>query len=64
MEQTILGQVSVKRLDANYDWIKIDPLKIRRSVRLSENPEIAVIVLVDGHVVPVTATSAAEAGLI
>lgn len=64
MEQTIQGYVSVKQLAPNYDWIRIDPLAIRRSVRLSDNPEIAVVILNDGHVVPVTSSSAIEAGLI
>jgi len=64
LQQTPGDLVSIRKLGPDPGWVQVNARNVRRSVPLISNPKIVVVILDDGHVIPVTTESAEEAGLI
>lgn len=45
-------------------WVQVDLCRVTRSVHLMSDPNIVVVILDDGHVMPITVESAKDARLI
>jgi len=56
--------VSLRKLGPDPGWVQVDVCKVTRSVHLMADPNIVVVILDDGHVMPVTMESAKDASLI
>ena len=56
--------VNLKQLGPQAGWVQVDSCKVTRSVHLIADPNIVVVILENGHVMPITTDSAKDAGLI
>jgi hypothetical protein len=64
LQQTSEHLVSLRKLGPDPGWVQVDLCKVTRSVHLTGSPHIVVVILDDGHVMPVTMESAKDASLI